>query len=178
MDEAESELFRRWRAGDRSAFGRLFSLHANAMYQSALSVAGSSEEARDVVQETYVRLAGRLADWRGEGSLVAWFATVSRRLAIDRRRRKGALPLPAEGASSRDEGPEAAAAGLEEGEILRRAVDALPPLQRETVRLRYFAGLSLAEVAAVRGTALGTVKATLHQAIEKLRREMGDQSNG
>ena len=55
---------------------------------------------------------------------------------------------------------------------VRRALILLPPAQRETLALRHFADLSLAEIAAARGCAVGTVKAALFQACDALRRAL------
>ena len=54
---------------------------------------------------------------------------------------------------------------------MRDAIATLPPRQREAVVLRYLADLPLADVADAMGCALGTVKATLHQALKALRIE-------
>jgi RNA polymerase sigma-70 factor (ECF subfamily) len=53
---------------------------------------------------------------------------------------------------------------------VRRAVAALPPLQRESIILFEYEGMSLAEVAAVCDSDVGTIKARLHRARERLRR--------
>jgi RNA polymerase sigma-70 factor (ECF subfamily) len=57
---------------------------------------------------------------------------------------------------------------------VRDAIATLPPRQREAVVLRYLADLPLADVAAAMGCAVGTVKATLHQAMTSMRIELDD----
>ncbi len=61
---------------------------------------------------------------------------------------------------------------------VRDAIATLPDRQREAVVLRYLADLTLAEVAEAMGCALGTVKATLHQALRSLRVELEEDDDG
>ena len=60
---------------------------------------------------------------------------------------------------------------------MREAITTLPPRQREAVVLRYLADLPLADVAEAMGCALGTVKATLHQALGSLRVELEEDDD-
>jgi RNA polymerase sigma factor (sigma-70 family) len=61
---------------------------------------------------------------------------------------------------------------------LARAVLTLGHRQRTAFVLRYTQGLSIAEIAEVMGCAQGTVKATIHKSVMKLRRELGDLTRG
>ncbi|HEU6445378.1 MAG TPA: RNA polymerase sigma factor [Gaiellaceae bacterium] len=118
-------------------------------------VVGSYEEARDVVQEAFVRALRSRKDFRGEGSLQAWVWRIALRVALEKRRRGHDASIdvvdPELVESERD--PELAAA-------LRR----LPPRKRLVVFLRYFADLSYAEIAEIGGISEGTVAAALNQA--------------
>ena len=157
---------------ETNEFNKRFTGHLEAMLLTARSVLRSDDEANDVVQDAYVRLTGRFGQWRGTGSFRAWLCTVTRRMAIDRRRGRRRLdPERLRGIAAAEDPQHRALVG-EETERLQKAIDRLAPAARETVRLRYFAGLRLEEIAAVRGTAVGTIKATLHQSIERLRREL------
>ena len=135
----------------------------------AVALTGSTEAARDVVQEAFAQALHDREQYRGEGSLAAWVWRIAFRIAL-RSRRNGrqettleelldAAPPPS---SERD--PQLA-------EALRR----LPPQRRLIVFLRYFADLSYAEIASLCEISEGTVAATLAQArahlLQHLERE-------
>ena len=117
------------------------------------------------------------------GSLIAWLATKARSRAIDRLRERQSrarrhealaqetqieLPAPASG-------PERELALSECRTIVRRALDQLPPEQRETIEIAYFEGLSQSEIAARTNTPLGTVKTRMRQGLLRLRAAMGSR---
>jgi RNA polymerase sigma-70 factor (ECF subfamily) len=137
------------------ALEELYRAHYVAFRNGVAPVVGSYEEARDVVQEAFARALRSRKKFRGEGSLQAWVWRITLRVALERRRRDRERPSelldPALVETERD--PELAVA-------LRR----LPPRKRLVVFLRYFAGLSYAEIAEVAGISEGTVAATLAQA--------------
>jgi RNA polymerase sigma-70 factor (ECF subfamily) len=121
----------------------------------------------DVVQEALVRAwtKRRLYD-AGRGSAAAWLLAITadqagkaRRRASSARRPVPVEPVPAEPTDGPD-GPDPDLAG---------AVAALPPRQRLAVDCFYYAGLTVAETAAVMGCAEGTVKSTLSDARARLR---------
>ncbi|HSD65651.1 MAG TPA: RNA polymerase sigma factor, partial [Vicinamibacteria bacterium] len=109
-----------------------------------------------------------------------YLCAIARHLALKQLRKRGQETLV-------DDPPEGAAGGVpaavgpdplrrvmeaEEAEAVRTAVEALPPLQREAVVLFEYQEMSLADVAAVCDTDVGTVKSRLHRARERLRRAL------
>jgi len=145
--------------------------HAQGAYQLAYRILQNHQDAMDCVQDAFVRALGSISRWRGDGSLRGWVLRIVANEAF--RQRTGArrrVPIPS--AARRVEEPPDAASRREAGRIVREAVAALAPAQRETLVLRHFGHLSLAEVAAARGCALGTVKATLSQAYKILARKL------
>src|ERR1044072_5660496 len=125
-----------------------------ATYRAALAtITGSAESAHDVVQDAFADALQHLGSFRGEGTLAAWVWTIALRRAwrtVQRRPDTLSDPdaLPALAAAERD--PELAAA-------LRR----LSPQRRLMVFLRYFGGLSYAEVAQALDVSPGRVAAAL-----------------
>lgn len=127
------------------------------------SVTGNLETARDVVQEAFAQALRDQGGFRGEGSLEGWVWRIALRLAVGS---KGARELAV------DEMPEPAFLDGERDPTLAAAVRGLPPQRRMIIFLRYFAGLSYAEIGEVLGIAEGTVAATLSQAHEQLATEL------
>jgi len=163
-------------AGDVGALRVLYDEHAPRAMAIALRILRGLEEAEDVVQETFLEVWRRSAQFdEGRGGAVAWIVTIARSRAIDRFRAsrtagraldgvvvnedvmRTALPSPADRMEERRDGARVAA-----------ALAALPAPQRETIELAYFEGLSQSEIAAKTGTPLGTVKMRVKLAIAKL----------
>jgi len=171
-------------AGDRLAVAELYDRHAPAVYGMAISVLRDEALAQDVTQEAFVRLWTRAQTFDPQrGTPLSWLVSVTRNLALDElRRQRRAMDrvarLAAETAVSSDgQMDHLLHQGWESQEVLR-AVTELSSLQRETVELVYFQGLTLLEVAARLQVAVGTVKSRLHSALVSLRAALADDSRG
>ncbi len=160
----------------------------------AASIVGQ-DRARDVVQETFLRLwegAPRSQSpspggaSRADEGLAPWLFTVCRNRAIDVARKEGRMVLHAEtrtplatpagtDASAAGAGatPFEAAARREDAARLTDAVSTLPDRQQEVVRLRYHGGLSYKEIAATTGLTATNVGYLLHVALRALRTRIG-----
>ena len=145
------------------------------MVRACYRILGSLPEAEDVAQEAFVIAFRSLGTWRGDGPFGAWLARIAVRLAVRQaaRRRPVAWLDPA-AAGGRSEGPagdDPAVHALrdERAASVRSAVARLDEPYREVVALRFFGDLSLAEIAAVSGRPIGTVKTHLHRGLLRLR---------
>jgi RNA polymerase sigma-70 factor, ECF subfamily len=176
---AEAELLLRAGRGDEAAFLLLYERHRTPVFRFACRVLGSAPLAEDVTQECFLSILRRPDAFRAErASLRTYLCAIARHLALKQLRKRGQETLV-------DDPPEAAGASAapgadplrrvveaEEAEAVRAAVLALPPLQREAVVLFEYQEMSLADVAAVCDTDVGTVKSRLHRARERLRRTL------
>ena len=149
--------------------------HGAALTRYAASITGDEDSARDVVQDTFIRLCdespGALA-----GRLAPWLFTVCRNRALDMNRKLHRLvPLPDETAESTlDPQPDPAVA-VEQRETTALAMDllaTLPAAHREVVRLKFQAGLSYAEIADVTQLSVTNVGFILHTALKTLRQRL------
>jgi RNA polymerase sigma-70 factor (ECF subfamily) len=138
---------------------------------------GDAEMARDVVQETFLRLCREDAA-RVEGHLAPWLFTVCRNLALDTRE-KAARSTPLEQA----EVP--VVYDLDEEHDTRKALgrildvlETLPRKQREVVYLKFQGGLSYKEIAAVTALSTSNVGFLLHRAVHAIRSHLGEQPTG
>lgn len=184
-----SRLAREYRAGQRAAFAALVDLYQERLYRLAWRICGSSDEALDVVQDAFLRVADGIDRWDERSSFYSWLYRVTSNLAIDQLRRrarsqkalKKRLLLNEQWARMRP-GEDDQPFGVEEKQHLlqrlRASVEELPPAQRAIVVLRHYDGLSLKEIAEVRGVALGTVKSSLFQAFQSLSRALGGDPAG
>ena len=162
------------RRGDRAAFGALYRRHVR-LVQAVLLSRVAPDSVADLVHDVFLTAMDRLQALRDDGAFAPWIATIARRRAADwRRRRRDAVPL--------DESlPELAASESEpEGEYDTRAavaaIQSLPEAYRETLMLRFVAGLSGPEIAARTGLTHGSVRVNLHRGVEMLRKKLGEVS--
>jgi RNA polymerase sigma factor (sigma-70 family) len=168
-------LLSRSRGGDVDAFGELIRRHQGAALRLAAVIGGSTEEAKDIVQDAFVSVHSNLASYRGSGSVRSWMLRVvanhaknhvrsraRRRHRDDRHARLDTRPF---------EGADAVAERELEREALIQAMRRLSLDDREVLGSRFLAGLSEAETAEVLGVALGTVKSRTSRALGRLQHE-------
>lgn len=151
--------------------------HERPLILYAARLLGDDELARDVVQETFLRMwqADRPAI---EGHLAAWLYTVCRNRALDvkkkdRRMQPVSDPRPTTGASQT---PFEVVARKEASGHALRALAHLPERQQELVRLKFQGGLSYREIAEITGLSVSNVGYLLHIAIKAVRTELGSAS--
>ena len=160
-------------AGDRQAFGAFVERETRTVYRACLRILGRPHDAEDVTQESFVAAYRAIGSYRGDGPLRGWLLRIATRQAFRRlaSRRPTAdvdtLPEPFLADSRTD--PTRMAVASEVRSELRDAVGALSEPYREVVALRFFAELSLAEVAEATGRPINTVKTHLRRGLERLR---------
>jgi RNA polymerase sigma-70 factor (ECF subfamily) len=175
---AEAELLLKAARGDELAFLLLYERHRTPVFRFACRMLGSSPLAEDVTQECFLSVLRRPEAFRAErASLRTYLCAIARYLAFKQLRRRGEettvddslddTPTEAGGSD-----PLHAVLKEEAAEAVRRAVAALPPLQREVVVLFEYQEMSLADIAAVCQIDVGTVKSRLHRARERLKRTL------
>ena len=166
---AEQELVAAFvRERDETAFRRLYRRETPVLYRVALRfLGGRPSQAEDAVQETWIRAAERLPDFRFESSLRTWLIGILINCCRESRRRElPAAPPPPD--DSIPEGPGAA------GRLdLERAVADLADGYRHVLVLHDVMGYTHAEVAMLLGIEEGTSKSQLFLARRALRRRLG-----
>jgi RNA polymerase sigma-70 factor (ECF subfamily) len=155
-------------------FSEAFERHKDAVYRLAWRMCGSPAAAEDVTQEAFMVLLRRPDRFDpARGHLRTYLLGIARNLSLKHLRKDHRLePLDDDGSVE----PIDLERG-EIGEIVGRAVRALPLLQREALILAEYEELSLAEIALAVGAEVGTVKARLHRARENLRRTLAPLSS-
>jgi RNA polymerase sigma-70 factor (ECF subfamily) len=173
----DAELVVSARAGDVGAFTTLVERYRVAALRLAYGIAGN--EAEDAVQDAFVKAFRKLDTFRPESAFRPWLFTIVANEARNRRRsmsRRVSLDLRV-----RDEAHAVGAASdmlaieHEQRRLLVAAVNNLSDHHREVVALRFFAGLSEEETAAVLSCPAGTAKSRLSRALDQLRAALGEE---
>ena len=172
----DDALVARVQGGDRDAFAILVKRHQRAIYGVAYRILGHPADAEDAAQETFVRAYTRLDTYTPDGRFGAWVGAICAHWCIDalraRRRRVQTVALGKVPESERfispGDGPEDAALGWAARDEMQCWLDRLGPQHRTVLMLRYVHDLSYAEIAAVLGEPVSTVRMRLFRARARL----------
>jgi RNA polymerase sigma-70 factor (ECF subfamily) len=164
------------RGGDEDALVTLYDRYAASIYSLALRITGDRLTAQEVTQDTFLRLWKHATMFdRERGAFGAWLFAIARRRALDVLRSRQRQAKIADGTFISDGGtlPEPAQADASEqivlAHVIAQAVATLPLVQRQTIELAYFGGLTQQQIATQTGEPLGTVKSRMRTAMETLR---------
>lgn len=171
VSETEA-AFRQLAEGDLDALEELYDLEADGLFALALWVTGSREDAADVVQEVFVKLASRRGRLSGVRQPRAYLLTMARSAAVDRVRSDRPRPVDLPEAELL-EAPPGSTHPSADARTASRHLRRLPLRQREAVYLRYFAELSFVEIGRVTGVSLFTAASRCRLGLRKLRHWMG-----
>jgi RNA polymerase sigma-70 factor (ECF subfamily) len=164
-------LLEQCRAGDELAWEALVRRYQGRVFALAYHYLRDREEAREVAQETFIRVYRGLRTFDGEGSFTAWLVRVARNCAIDRIRKlqsspayegdevEATDPLVATGPD-----PEDHSLAQDRRDLICRALDRMSEINREMILLKEIQGLKQREIADMLAIPLGTVKARTNRA--------------
>ena len=171
-------LLARVARGDHAAFELLYGELSGPVYGVVRQVLRDPAQSEEIAQEVLLEI------WRtatrfdpAKGSPAAWALTIAHRRAVDRVRSESASSRREEKAApdlseAPDDVAEAVAATLD-GQRVRRCLDGLTELQRESIKLAYYGGYSYPQVARLLGVALGTVKTRIRDGLIRMRDCLG-----
>jgi len=188
----ERSLIRKAQAGDRLAFEDLVCRYDRDVLRLALNLVHSAEDARDVYQESFLRVYRNLHRFRFECSFYTWLYRIVTNVALDHLRRRTsrredqapvAVTEEADG-NARDffdrqpewraaANPERHLLGRELGERIGAALERLSPRERTVFEMKHYHGMKLRAIGDLLGTSEETVKNSLFRATRKLRASLG-----
>jgi RNA polymerase sigma factor (sigma-70 family) len=162
------------RRGDRQAQARLLNALQDVWYRFTLSQLRNSDAAADATQETALRFLKQLSAFRGDSQLQTWSVGIALNVVREMKRKRTFTELDDHLASVRStEGSNESGIEHEDETVMLKAhLNSLPDRQREAIALRFFEELSVEDTAKTMGCAVGTVKATVHQALRALRSKL------
>jgi RNA polymerase sigma-70 factor (ECF subfamily) len=174
VDATDAAVLRKAQAGDVDAFATLYREHSPGVYAVCRRMLRADEDARELLQDVFVRAWEKLASFRGESALGTWLHRLAVNVVLERLRasRRDALrfvddvadAIPAPGADSRR---------MDAAMDVAAALDLLPNGARVVLVLHDLEGYSHDEIAAMTGIAPGTSRAQLWRARRHLARILG-----
>jgi len=178
---------------DRVALAAALTRYEGPLLRYAVRLTGDAELAREIVQDTFVRLCERRAPQEAEPNCIQfgaeairressrdgqgpWLFAVCRNRALDllkRRRTRRSAGNEAEVVAGPAQSPDAALERHDEHARVLGLLATLPERQQQVVRLKFQAGLSYKEIAEVMGLSATNVGFLIHVAIKSLRERLG-----
>lgn len=170
----DEQLERAWRAGSRTAFEDLFRRHYPAVVAYTQRYTQDHATAEDIVQQAFLNV---LQKKQGQGSFKSLVYTVARNLALNERRRLGRKYVAKSGLGELDPArpqphPLADMIRHEELDAFQRALNALPPSEREAFCLKETRGLTYSEVGRVMGLHPDAVRRRVAKAYTLIRHSL------
>ncbi|MGH7745116.1 MAG: RNA polymerase sigma factor [Candidatus Dormibacteria bacterium] len=167
----DAELVARCRAGDLGGYERLYALHGARMKNVARNLLGSTTDAEDAVQETFLKAQRSIAGFRGQSSFVTWTYRILINTCYDARRSRMRKKEVANDESEDSPRPEPRASGAHPTlrMALERALATLTKHQRDVFLLYEVEGFHHAEIAGMLEITETASKNTLFQAKKNLR---------
>jgi len=188
--EEDRALIAQAQAGDMGAFRQLVERHQRRAFAVALAHVRDENDAREIVQDAFLRAFKSLPSFQGSSSFFTWLYRIITNLSIDLMRKPGRRAvdldesrLASEDAAETDFPLLSAFDGADPLDVIRRgeiasrlqsALDALPTYHRAVIVLREVEGLSYEEMAQAMGVSKGTIMSRLFHARQKLQRALAD----
>lgn len=187
----DQDLVRLAREGDEAAFAEIVARHGGRIHGIALGMLRNEQDARDVVQESFLNAHKNLESFRGDAPLGSWLSRIATNNALMKlrsRRRKPESPLEIKGVDSegpiereiRDLAPWAdrVQEDKELGDRIWLAVDALPEKYRVVLILADLQQLSMGQIGELLDLSIPNVKTRLHRARLAVREQLATYLEG
>ena len=177
---SDGEVVKRVLSGDTDLFTLLIRRHDQRVYRLARAIVRNEADAEEITQETYLRAFQHLSQFEGRARFSTWLLRIALNQAIARHRQNARfedLDEIAELRSGQAESihtPEQIVARSEIQEVVKRAIDKLPPTLRTVLMLRAIEGMNSAEAAEVLEISEDNLNVRLHRAKSALRDELAE----
>lgn len=183
MTQAESDIIIRCQGGDKDAFRWVVNTYQQMVFSLALKMLCDEDEAKDIVQETFIRVWLSMRDYDTQRTFTTWLYTIASRLCLDILKRKTHIVVLSgdERVLRRIAGDTDYQRTLENSEwvsIVRLMAAQLSPKQKLVFTLSHLEGLSSEEVEHITGMDARQVKSNLYEAKQKIRKRLKELGYG
>ncbi|MCQ2213094.1 MAG: RNA polymerase sigma factor [Bacteroidaceae bacterium] len=177
MQALSKDIIQRCREGDRGAFRLLVQQYQRMLFSLAIKLLGDEEEAKDAVQDAFVRIWMQIRQYDGRAGLSTWIYTIASRICLDRlRQMKRMVPLPEDEEVIRDFCSQGnLQRQLENREwvsIVRVMAEGLSEKQRLVFTLSQLEGMDNTEIALITGLDATQIKSNLYVARNTIKERL------
>ncbi len=173
----EEAVIRRCWGGEAEAFAVLVDRYKHMVYNVAFRMLGDADTAKDVSQESFIAAFGGLGQFKASAKFSSWLYSIVLNKCRDHLRlAKDTVSTDDIAGVLADPGisPEKAATAHEGGDLVQRALAALPADYREVVVLKHIEELDYEEISAITGVGVSALKVRAHRGREMLRKLLED----
>ena len=176
MEGADEELMLAYRDGNAGAFETLYGRHRTRLFRFVLRSVKERGAAEELFQDVWLRVIEARNRYAPRARFTTWLYSIAHNRLVDHWRRKGLALVDLENVEVEGNNPDPARhAEARQGlQRFAKALEALPPAQREAFLLHEEAGMSVPEIAQATGAGEEAAKSRLRYAIEKLRTAVDD----
>lgn len=184
VKEDDQILIKQALAGKETAYKLLLDKHKDAIFRLIVKIVHNQEEARDLVQETFMKAFGALSSYKSQYRFTTWLYKIAANNCIDFLRKKRLNSFSLDQPLETKDGevtieladwtynPEADLASKQKSLSIDVAINSLPHKYREVIVFRHKQDKSYEEIAQVLGIPVGTVKARIFRARELLKKKL------
>lgn len=180
-EKSDIDLIDEFKQGQEEAFSELVKRHKERAMKLTFMIVGNYEDAKDISQEVFIKTYRSLKGFHGKSKFSTWFYRILMNSSKDFMRKKKFKQFVTrqkdthgrnylEEAKGTVRSPEHRLLGKELKGHINQVIHELPMKQRWVFTLRFIEEMSLQEIADSTGQSEGTVKATLHFAVQKVRK--------
>ncbi|MFH1197962.1 MAG: sigma-70 family RNA polymerase sigma factor [bacterium] len=175
----EKELILRSRKGDTTAFGELCQLYRKPLYTYVLRMVGNSDNAKDVLQETLIKMWNGLKRYNEQNKFSSWVFTIAHYSALDNLRKtrlaNNHLEISDQIYAEESDNPHNIAVANETKSIIEKFINNLPEKQKQVFLLRQHGEMSFKEISELINEPLNTVLGHMYYAVKKLRKSLKEE---
>jgi RNA polymerase sigma-70 factor (ECF subfamily) len=178
----DRDLINECLAGRTDAFGELVVRYQDRLYNTLVKVLGSSDDARDAVQDAFVQAFEKLSTFHGRSAFYSWLFRIAMNAALTQKRKHRHSPASIDAARAQHgvelpdrhsaSAPDHALDQTERQAQVRAALMLLPDEFRIVLVLKEMEGLKYEEIAEIIGCPVGTVRSRIHRARSDLRERL------
>lgn len=173
MDEQELHLITQAQHGDRQAFAELVYNHREGVINVAYRMCGDPELAEDIAQDAFIRAWQNLPKYQPKAPFKSWVYRIATNATLDAlRSTKQTVDIDKLPLATSAIGPEKTIEEKERAEMVKQAVQELPPASRKVLVLREYEQLSYQQIAQVLDIPVGTVMSRLNYARKAIKQSL------
>jgi RNA polymerase sigma-70 factor, ECF subfamily len=183
MQAGDEQLMLAYREGDAGAFDALYRRHKGALYRFVMRSIRDRATAEELYQEIWMRVVEARGRYEVQAKFTTWLYAIAHNRLVDHWRKRGLTlvsldqeePAQMDPPAGADYEPQHRLEAKQSLARFARALEALPPAQREAFLLHEEAGMSVAEIAHATGANEEAAKSRLRYALSKLKQAIGDE---